>query len=118
MFSPKRQRLVRIIGIVARVIGWGVTAFLFLASLIILNYGKFRVGDVLVLVSFGIALVGCIVSRWLEWLAGILLILASFGLVTGVYLRWTIYSAWQGVGLVLLDAGVLFLIASWLSRKT
>jgi len=101
---------------IAQVIGWSVTGFLFLASLINLNYGKLVVGDVLVLVSFGITLAGCIVSRWQEWLAGILFILTAVTLVTSVFV-YRYYPWYKGVGVVLVVAGVLFLLSWWLSEK-
>jgi len=96
-------------------IGLGVTAFLFLALCINLIFRELGVGDILVLVSLGIALVGCIVSWWREWLAGILLVLTSFALSSGLALPWTWF--WWWLGLLFLIAGVLFLLSWWLTRK-
>jgi len=114
MSATSRQRLAKGMRRAARVIGLGVTVFLFFALCISLIFRELGVGDVLVIVSLGIALAGCIVSWWREWLAGILLILTTFALVTGLALHWTWF--WWWLGLLFLVAGVLFLISSWLSR--
>lgn len=112
-----KQRVAKIIKVVARVIGLSVTAFLLLASIIILNYGKLGVGDILVLVSFGIALAGCIVSWWRELVAGILFLITAVALLTSVFV-YRYYPGWQGAGLTLFVVGVLFLTFWWLSRRT
>jgi len=67
-----------------------------------------------------IALAGSILSWWRERLAGILLILASIGLGVhiGICAGRNHFLAWSMIGLPYLVAGVMFLYAWWLERKT
>ena len=82
-------------------IGQGVTAVPILASLVILNYGKYKIGDVLVLTSAGMALAGCITSWWREWVAGILFIATAVELVTSVSVyRYYTRVAGSGVSVI------------------
>jgi len=96
------------------VIGLGATVFYFLASSIQLVFRAFLASDILFLVSFAIALAGCIVSWWRQWLAGTLLVLASLVLASGLGLsgQWRVSDMdWSRLGLPLLVAGVLFLLS-------
>lgn len=67
-----------------------------------------------------IALVGCIISWWRQWLAGALLILTwvAIGVVLYVTTGTPILDAFLNESLIFLVAGVLFLLSWWLSRKT
>jgi len=71
-----------------------------------------------------IALAGCIISWWREWLAGLLLIISwlpPLGLVICRIIMGRHYydiDDWLGYASALPVAGVLFLLSWWLSRKT
>jgi hypothetical protein len=69
---------------------------------------------ILLIVLTAVALAGTILSWWWEWLAGILLVLASAGLGAhiAVYAGRNHFLAWLMMGLPYLAAGGLFL-ASW-----
>ena len=108
MSATNRQRLAKGMRWTARLIALGIMAFFFLALCISLMFRDLGGSDILSLVSLGLALVGWIVSWWREWLAGILLVLASFALSN---------SSGLGVALPYLVAGVLFLLSWRLSRK-
>ena len=86
---------------------------------------KFDVESLLIVVPAVIALAGYIVSWWREQVGGSLLILVSiaFGILPSINAQpsWSVLQALQGwlmLGLPFLITGVLFLISSWLSRKT
>jgi hypothetical protein len=70
-----------------------------------------------------IALAGCFVSWWREWLAGVLLIvswLPPLGLVVCRIVMGRYYGDvddWLGFASALPVAGVLFLLSWWLSRR-
>lgn len=72
-----------------------------------------------------LALASFFISRWREWLAGILLIISwvtplgvvIYALVIGRHYYWDFYG-WLGYGSPLLVAGLLFLLSWWLTRKT
>ncbi len=67
----------------------------------------------------GIALIGCAISWWREWLAGVLLVLVSigFGVHIGVYARSNYLPAWLIAGLPYLIAGMLLFTSQWLRGR-
>lgn len=86
---------------------------------------KFNVESLFIVVPAVIALAGYIVSWWREQVGGSLLILVSitFGILPSISAQpsWSVLQALQGwlmLGSPFLITGVLFLISSWLSRKT
>jgi len=89
---------------------------------------KLDVDNLLVVVPSVIALSGCIVSWWREWVGGSLLILASVAYGVLLYisnlqhqLLWpalTLFLNWLIPGSIFLIAGIMFLICSRLSQKT
>jgi len=108
---------------VARVIVLGALAYLLFALLINLMWRTVLwASDILYLVYLGIALAGCIASWWRPRLAGIILVLISFLLGSGLGLLspWGVANVfawtWQ-LGLPFLVAGVLFLVSWWFSRN-
>jgi len=119
----KQQRLAKRIRWAARIIGLLAAAFflVFLIGEIVIfmamqqEMGLIR--GVLNAMLVIVAVAGCIVSWWRQWLAGILLILTSFALViSGIAVYgFTIVLLFGSPFLV---AGVLFLLSWWLSRKT
>lgn len=124
MSAVNYNRLAKRMRWAARVIALGAMAFLLLAWLLQMVFrAALWASDILYLVYLGIALAGCIVSWWRQWLAGTLLVLVSFvlGSSLGLLSPWGIASliawTWQ-LGLPFLVAGVLFLLSWWLSRKT
>ncbi len=115
--NPNRQNVAKGMTWAARVIVLGATAFLLLAWLLQMVFrAALWASDILYLVYLGIALAGCIVSWWRQWLAGTLLVLASFALSS----LGSRYYGFRGLvsGFPYLVAGVLFLLSWWLSRKT
>ena len=123
MSTIKQQRLAKRIRWAARIIGLLAAAFflVFLIGEIVIfmamqqEMGLIR--GVLNAMLVIVAVAGCIVSWWRQWLAGILLILTSFALViSGIAVYgFTIVLLFGSPFLV---AGVLFLLSWWLSRKT
>jgi hypothetical protein len=129
--------------IAARVIGLAVTLFgLMMAigegiqSLQTEGFGPINLvffGGSFIVLSMFAALAGCIISWWRVRLAGILLVLTFFGLITaGVLAGGPVdlperfspsviltNMGWASImGSPFLVAGVLFLLSWWLSRKT
>src|SRR5512136_1372385 len=91
MSASNRERLAKVMRRVARVIGLGGTLWYFMNLFVAFAFTAFanypyvysRVGILLVATAV-IALAGCIVSWWREWLAGLLLIISwlpTLGLV-------------------------------------
>lgn len=123
MSATSQQNLANGMTWAARVIGLGATAFLLLAWLLQMVWrASFWASDILYLIYLGIALAGCIVSWWRQWLAGTLLVLVSFvlGSSLGLLSPWGIATlvAWSPqLGLPFFVAGVLFLLSWWLTRK-
>jgi hypothetical protein len=78
------------------------------------------------MVTAFIALVGCFVSWWQGWLAGVLLIfswLTFLGfviprIIIGYYYQYQSMQADLALSSTLLAAGVLFLLSWWISKKT
>ena len=115
MSINNKNGLPTIIRVVARVVSFCVTGFLLLASVVNLNYGKMGTAEFVVLISFGTALAGCVISWWREWVSGILLVVTGVALVTGARTHLTPW--WLGVGFLPLVAGSLFLLSWWLLRR-
>ncbi len=131
MSTAKRQRIAKRTRWAARIIG-----LIFIAFFLLMLIGEtitsiqaegfeFEVESLLVVVPLLIALAGYIISWWRERVGGSLLILVSivFGILPPIAAQpsWSTSEALQGwliLGLPFLVAGVLFLISSWLSRKT
>ena len=125
----RKQGLAKGMRWAARIVGLVITAFLLMMVIgetitsIQAEGFKFDVESLFVVVPAVIALAGCIVSWWRERLGGSLLILVSiaFGVLPSIGAGWSILRALQGwlmLGLPFLIAGILFLISSWLSRKS
>ncbi len=135
MSATNRQRLAKIIRVVARVIGLTITSFLLLAILIV-NFkfwlsrgygslGLFFFQDLLGILSLVLGLAACIISLWRVRLAGILLIVAAIVIDAAMipdYLAgegaYILFAGWGYGFLPLLTVGLLFLLSWWLSRKT
>jgi len=109
----------------ARVIGLGFS-FIFLIFLggsiakILDSFGPIPIEAALLGILMATGLAGCLISWWRERLAGTLLILAAFGLVTHsiVMVGFSHITLWSTFGLPYLIAGVLFFSSWWLSRET
>ncbi len=128
MSATNRRRLAKGMRWAARIIGLGETALLlfqwFFAQIFTEAQDRVAIAN-LSSVAAVIAVVGCFTSWWRSWLAGVLLIISWF-----TYSGWFIYKIAMGplvtrsyflgylvFGSPLLDAGVLFLLSWWLSRK-
>ena len=131
MSTTKQQRIQKRIRWAARIIGLVITVFLlmFLIGETIMSIQaeglKFDVEGLFIVVPALVALAGYIVSWWRERAGGLLLILVSitFGVLPSISAQppWSVLEALQGwlmLGSPFLIIGVLFLISSWLSRKT
>jgi hypothetical protein len=125
----RKQGLAKGMRWAARIVGLVITAFLLMMVIgetitsIQAEGFKFDVESLFVVVPAVIALAACIVSWWRERLGGSLLILVSiaFGVLPSIGAGWSLLRALQGwlmLGLPFLIAGILFLISSWLSRKS
>ena len=115
----------------ARVIGLGGTLFYLMNLFVAFAFTAFAnypyihstVG-ILLAATAVIALLGCIISWWREWLAGVLLIISWLPPLGLVICRIAVgrYSGdiddWLGYASALPFAGLLFLLSWWLSRKT
>ena len=77
------------------------------------------VEGILLGILVAIALAGCIISWWRQRIGGILLILASIGLVIhiGIIAERNHFLVWLVLGFPYLIAGGLILYAWWLERK-
>ena len=115
-----KRRLAKAMTIVARVIVLGAAAFWFLAGFLYLIFSPLRVSDVVFTTYLIIVLAGCIVSWWRQWLAGIILILASFTLGSGLGLSspGIAFVIWSVQGLPFFIGGMLFLLSWRISKKT
>lgn len=116
MSATNRQRLAKIIRVVARVLGLLVTV-LYLFILIVAINLQAQSHAVPEMVGGVLVLAACVISWWRVRLAGILLILISIGI--GVFVS-IVTSGDVGWGIVLLPwlvSGILFLTSWWLSRK-
>ena len=131
MSTTKQQRIQKRIRWAARIIGLLIIAFflMFLIGETVMSTQaeglKFDVESLFIVVPAVIALAGYIVSWWREQVGGSLLILVSiaFGILPSISAQpsWSVLQALQGwlmLGSPFLITGVLFLISSWLSRKT
>ncbi len=126
MSATKHHRVAKGMRWAARVIGIGGAVFYLLcwfASLFNDSLILSSAGSIFSRATIIIALLGCFLSWWREWLAGVLLItswLTSLGVVicaiVGHYGDDAVW--WLCYGLPLLVAGVLLLLSWWLSRKT
>ncbi|MBI4286087.1 MAG: hypothetical protein HY670_09375 [Chloroflexi bacterium] len=107
----------------ARLTGLGTTVFLLLAWLLQMVWRpRIWESDILYLAYLGIALAGCIVSWWRQWLGGILLVMVSLALGSylGLSSPWgiAVLVAWTPeLGIPFFGAGVLFFLSWWLSRE-
>ena len=117
----KQERRVKRMRWTARIIALGVAGFIII---MLVGEGFFKdvpfwTEGMLVVVIFGVALAGGILSWWRERLAGILLILVSigWGIYLGLYGERAQLQAWLIMGLPFLVAGLLFLNSWRLSRK-
>ena len=110
------QRLAKGMTVVAWIMAFGAAAFWFLAGFLNLIFSPLHVSDVLFAVCLVIALASCIVSWWRQWLAGILLVLVSFALGSGLgfsnpwRMSYLVTSSPQYLPFFV--AGILFLL-SW-----
>ena len=118
------SRKVKGMRLVARVIGLGGSALFFTimigGAIIAVLSGEFEftVWGTLLGVLGIIALAGCVISWWNEWLAGaLLLILPSCLVIRAVVMGEHINILLWSVVLACLIAGMLFLLSWWLSRK-
>ena len=124
MLATNKNRLAKGMKWAARVIVLGAVGFLLLAWLLQMMWRtKIWPSDILYLVYLGIALAGCIVSWWRQWLAGMFLVLVSFALGSylGLSSPWgvAVLAVWSpGSGLPFFVTGVLFLLSWWLTKKT
>jgi hypothetical protein len=142
--ATSQQRLAKGLRWAARIIALPVAAF---GSMMAFGEGIYSVltegfgpinsaltwGGLLIVLSMVTALAGCIISWWRLRLAGILLVLTFFELITaGVLAGGPVdlpqrfspsviltNMGWPSImGSPFLVAGVLFLLSWWLSRKT
>ena len=126
----KQRPLVKVIRWAARVVGMGGTLFYLLclyAAWAFSAFGNYpyihsTVG-IFLAVTAVIALIGCIISWWREWLAGVLLIISwlpPLGLVICKIVMGR-YAGdvddWLGYASALPFAGVLFILSWWLTRR-
>lgn len=141
--ATRRQRLAKGMRWAARIIGLPVTFFgLMMAvgegvqSSLTEGFGPINLaflGGSFIVLSMVIAGAGCIISWWRVRLAGILLVLTLFGLITAGILaggpidypeRFSLSFILANIrqasimGSPFLVAGVLFLLSWWLTRKT
>jgi hypothetical protein len=123
--TTKQHLLVKVVKWVARVIGLGETELLLFGVLAgwSFNPPSSSVEVILAPATVAIALAGCIVSWWRVRLAGILLIVTSFGvLINPLFIRPVVDGHFFILDYLmfaspLLVSGVLFLLSWWLSRK-
>jgi hypothetical protein len=119
-----RQNLAKGMIWAARLIALAATTSLLLAWLLQMVWRPVLwASDILYLTYLAIALGGCIVSWWRQWLGGILLVLVSlaFGSYLGLSSPWgiAVIVAWTPqYGAPFLIASVLFLLSWWLSKET
>ena len=143
MSATKQQRLAKGMRWAARIIGIPVTAFGAMMaigegvqSVLAEGFGPINLvflGGLFIVLSMVIALAGCILSWWRVRLAGILLVLTFFGLITAGILaggpvdypeRFSLSFILANIGQAsimgspFLVAGVLLLVSVWLSRNT
>ncbi len=128
MSATKHHRIAKGLTWAARVIGVGETAFLLFQWLCAQMFTEAEGSGAIAnfsAVTAVIALAGCIISWWREWLAGVLLIISWL-----TYSGWFIYKIAMGplatrsyflgylvFGSPLLLAGLLFLLSWRLSRR-
>jgi hypothetical protein len=107
----------RVIGLFATLLGLFIWIGEGIYTIQTEGFGAIQIEGVLVGLLV-MALAGCIVSWWRDWLAGILLILTFLGLV--ILVGVTAGSNQVGAGLMFgspfLVAGLLFFTSSWLSK--
>jgi len=127
--ATSRRRLAKGMRWAARVIGVGGTLFYHLCVFFARGFGDplmlSSTGVILTAAAIAIALAGFFISWWREWLAGVLLIISwltplgvvIYAIVIGRHYHYDFYE-WLGYGSPLLVAGLLFLLAWWLLRKT
>ena len=120
MSAPDKNHFAKWMKWTARAIVLGAIAFLLLAWLLQMVWRpKIWGSDILYLV---IALIGCIASWCRQWLAGVILVVASFafGSYLGLSSPWgtaALIACSPEFGLPFFVAGVLFILSWWLSRK-
>ncbi len=131
MSATKHHRIAKGLRWAARVIGVGGIVFYLFCLFAASTFGDTLFDNSAVVISSRvtvvIALAGCFISWWREWLAGVLLIISWL-----TYSGWFIYKiamahyylvqlhflSYLVIGSPLLLAGLLFLLSWRLSRKT
>lgn len=142
MSTTNQQRVAKGLRWAARIIGLPVTLFGSMMaigeggqSILTKGFGPINLtffGGSFIVLSMVAALAGCIISWWRVRLAGILLVLTFFGLITAGILaggpidypnRFSLSAILRNIGQasvmgsLFLIAGILFLYSWWLSRK-